>query len=77
MRFAQDNHMVDALASDLSDQPFGEAEPGPIGMSRMRSGPKKEGLRPGAWRARWLRGDASPTWTAMRIMCPITTGCRF
>jgi hypothetical protein len=23
--FAQDNHMVDALASDRSDQPFGEA----------------------------------------------------
>src|SRR5438034_1584237 len=25
VRFAQDNHMVDALASDRSDQPFGEA----------------------------------------------------
>src|SRR5436190_19363420 len=25
MRFAQDNHMIDALASDRSDQPFGEA----------------------------------------------------
>ena len=25
MRFAQDNHMVDALASDRSDQPFGKA----------------------------------------------------
>jgi hypothetical protein len=25
VRFAEDNHMVDALASDRSDQPFGEA----------------------------------------------------
>jgi hypothetical protein len=25
VRFAQHNHMVDALASDRSDQPFGEA----------------------------------------------------
>src|SRR5436189_6265514 len=25
VRFAQDNHVVDALASDRSDQPFGEA----------------------------------------------------
>src|SRR6266566_9656059 len=25
VRFAQNNHMVDALASDRSDQPFGEA----------------------------------------------------
>jgi hypothetical protein len=25
VRFAQDNYMVDALASDRTDQPFGEA----------------------------------------------------
>ena len=25
MRFAQDNHMVNALATNRSDQPFGEA----------------------------------------------------
>src|SRR5437867_2106124 len=38
VRFAQNNHMVDALASDRTDQPFGEAakaSPGAIGLSRM------------------------------------------
>jgi hypothetical protein len=38
VRFAQDNHMVDALASDRSNQSFGEAvcqgEPGAMGLSR-------------------------------------------
>ena len=52
--FAQDNHMVDALASDRSDQPFGEArqgEPGAMGLSRMpmaRTGPSKSTQGPGA-----------------------------
>ena len=39
LRFAQDNHMVNALATNRSDQPFGEAvlhgEPGAIGLSRI------------------------------------------
>jgi len=39
MRLAQDNHMIDALAPDRSDQPFGKAilqgEAGAVGLSRM------------------------------------------
>ena len=39
MGFAQDDDMVDTLASDRSDQSFGEAfcqgEPGATGLSRM------------------------------------------
>ena len=52
--FAQDNQMVDALALDRSDQPFGEArqgEPGAMGLSRMpmaRTGPSKSTQGPGA-----------------------------
>ena len=52
--FAQDNHMVDALALDRSDQPFGEArqgEPGAMGLSRMlmaRTDPSKSTQGPGA-----------------------------
>jgi len=38
-RFAQDDHVVDALASDRADESFGEAvlqgEPGAMGVSRM------------------------------------------
>ena len=39
MRLAQDDEMVDALAPDRSDQPFGKAilqgEAGAVGLSRM------------------------------------------
>jgi len=35
MRLAQDNHMIDALAPDRSDQPFGQGEAGAVGLSRM------------------------------------------
>src|SRR5438034_2512409 len=39
VRFAQNNHMVDALASDrsisLSAKPFCQGEPGAIGLSRI------------------------------------------
>jgi hypothetical protein len=36
VRFAQDNYMVDALASDRSDQSFDcQGEPGAMGLSRM------------------------------------------